>query len=56
MMNKLKSSSPLALSTHCKLYIDIYMLKKSQKSSQLKYLSKSTYSSSDTSDDEKSLK
>ena len=35
MMNKLKGSSPLTLNTHCKLYIDIYMLKKAKKAANL---------------------
>ena len=47
MMNRLKSSSP-----HFKLYKRVYVLI----ISQLKYLSKNIYSSSDSSEEEKSRK
>ena len=56
MMNQINSRSPLALNAHFKLYKRVYVLIIKLKSIQFKYLSKSFYSSSDSSEEENSLK
>ena len=53
MMNKLKSSSPHFKFQTLKAYLRV---NNTLKSSQLKHLSKNIYSSSDSSEEEKSLK